>query len=102
MSSTALNGCSPLMRRPMQVRWLSLVALVGIAYPFVVYTGLAYLPPQAICLLAVALVGGRAAVARRNASLGGWMGPLVVALVVLLVLLVASPSRAVKAYPVLM
>ena len=92
------------MRRRNRNLWLLAAAAGGMAYPFLVYFGLAssgisFLRPSLLVLIALSLIGLRLLTIR---GVGGrpCMVALAAAAFVLVMLLAFNPDLAVKAYPV--
>jgi uncharacterized membrane protein len=79
-----------------------LLAVGGVAYPFLVYYGIARLSPWVLIAVALALLLVRIALTRRGSVLDAWLAPLVVGGAGLAVLALLNPPAAVKAYPVMM
>jgi uncharacterized membrane protein len=74
-----------------------MVALSGVAYPGLVYTGRASLPPLAFVAAALGIVCLRAAASHDAAR--PWRYPLAVAAVAIATIAIVDQSLAVKAYP---
>lgn len=72
----------------------------GLAYPFVVYFGLAVVPPAALLLVGLGLIAARMVGMRRLEGSTVWLIAFAVAGLALVGLLAAVPQMAVKAYPV--
>lgn len=81
---------------------LKLLAVAGLAYPFVVYATVGRLPGRALVLAGLVLVAARMVALRRLPALSGWMGPLAAGAVALAVLALTDPPWAARAYPVVM
>ena len=82
----------------------SLRALVaaGVAYPFLVYAGLPYLPGRVLVLAGLATVLARLLLVRRVPVLAAWTAPLAAGLGCLAALAVLDPPWSALAYPVVM
>jgi len=87
------------MRRRDRNLGLLAVAAGGVAYPFLVYSGMSFLRPSLLVVIALTLIGLRL-LAMRGAGRRPWMIGLVAATTVLVMLLALNPDLAVKAYPV--
>jgi uncharacterized membrane protein len=79
-----------------------LLAGVAAAYPFLVYAALGRVPPGALIVVALAVVGGRMAAARRANSAGVLLPALAGVFAATGVLALLDADAAVLAYPVLM
>lgn len=79
-----------------------LLAVAGMAYPFVAYVAIGRVPAGALVLLALVLAGARFAVLRRGAALRVLAGPLAAVFVGTALLGLVDGPVAVLAYPVLM
>jgi uncharacterized membrane protein len=82
--------------------WLKVLATAGVAYPFLVYAGLAYLPGRMLLLVGLAMVLARLLFVRGIEVLAVWSVPLGVGAAVLAVLAVVDPPWGARAYPVVM
>lgn len=78
----------------------ALLVAAGAAYPLLVYAGSSLLPPSAIALAALALIGLRLLLARRRGDGAAPTGALLAAGSLLALLLALDPDLAVRAYPV--
>src|SRR5690348_18275012 len=92
------------MRRPDHSPWLLAAAAGGVAYPFLVYFGRAYsgmsfLQPPLLIVIALGLIGLRL-LAMRGPDGRPWLIGLAVAAIVLVLLLAWNAGLAVLAYPV--
>jgi uncharacterized membrane protein len=81
-------------------RWGLAAIPCGLAYPFLVYFGLAAVPPTVMVMVALGLLALRMVGWRRLASPGPWAGIAAPTILIPAVCLVLSPELAVKAYPV--
>jgi len=88
------------MSRPLPDPWLILAVAGGLAYPLVVYLGMAVAPPLALVLLGLVLIGLRLLASRKLAGAGVWLGAFGLAACALVALLLTDSGLAVKAYPV--
>lgn len=79
-----------------------LLAVAGMAYPFVVYAAMGRVPAGALVLLALALVGARFAMLRNLAVVRMLAGPVAVVFVGTAALGLVDGQMATLAYPVLM
>lgn len=79
-----------------------LLAVAAAAYPFLVYVVLGRVPPGALIVVALALVGGRMAVLRRGGAAGVLLPALGGVFATTGGLSLLDAEVAVKAYPVLM
>lgn len=82
--------------------WLRVLAVAGLAYPFLVYAGLPYLPGRALVLAGLAAVLARLLLVRRVAVLAAWTAPLAAGGACLAALAALDPPWSVRAYPVVM
>jgi uncharacterized membrane protein len=80
--------------------WSAVAAAVALAYPFLVWTGLASIPPAAFVLVGIGCIGVRIAGTRRLARSPNEMIVLPLAAILLVALLAVSPAIAARAYPV--
>ncbi len=88
------------MRRPAVSGWLALALAGGLAYPFLVYFGLAVVRPAVLLLLALGLMALRMLGFRRHADGRRWLAAFMVAALGLAALSLLSQQTAVKAYPI--
>ncbi len=82
--------------------WPKFMVATGLAYPFLVYAGLPYLPGRALLLLGLAAVLARLLLVRKVAVLAAWTAPLAAGVACLAVLAVLDPPWGARAYPVVM
>ncbi len=82
--------------------WLKILATAGMAYPFLVYAGLPYLPGRMLLLVGLVMVLARLLFVRTTEVLALWSAPLGVGASVLAVLAVVDPPWGARAYPVVM
>jgi uncharacterized membrane protein len=89
------------MKRTLRSPWLGLAAVVGLAYPLLVFLALPHLSPRALLAPALALIALRLLGVRGLAAHGATVS-LLLAGGVLILLGVFAPELAVRAYPVAM
>lgn len=92
------------MRRHGHSLWLLAAVAGGVAYPFLVYfgrthSGMSFLQPPLLIVIAMALIGLRL-VAMRGPAGRPWFVGLAIAAIVLVLLLAWNAGLAVMAYPV--
>jgi uncharacterized membrane protein len=80
----------------------AVLAVAGMAYPFVVYAAMGRVPAGALVLLALALAGARFAALRGGAIARVLAGPLAAVFAATGALALVQPRAAALAYPVLM
>jgi uncharacterized membrane protein len=90
-------ACMSSWRHKVSRGGLVTVALVGVAYPELVYAGRASLPPLAFVAAALGIVCLRAAVSHDAAR--PWRYPLAVAAVAIATIAIVDQSLAARAYP---
>jgi uncharacterized membrane protein len=82
--------------------WPKGLVAVGVAYPFLVYAGLPYLPGRALLLAGLVIVLARLLLVRGVAVLAVWTVPLGAGATCLVLLAVIDPPWGARAYPVVM
>ena len=82
--------------------WPRVLVAAGMAYPFLVYTGLPYLPGRVLVLAGLATLLARLVLVRRVAVLAVWTVPLATGAACLASVAVLDPPWAAQAYPVVM
>jgi uncharacterized membrane protein len=82
--------------------WLKVLATAGVAYPFLVYAGLPYLPGRTLLLVGLAMVLARLLFVRGIDALAVWSVPLGLGAAVLAGLALVDPPWGARAYPVVM
>ncbi len=89
---------------PTRIRsnWPRILVAAGLAYPFLVYAGLPYLPGRVLVLMGLATLLARLVLVRGVAVLAVWTVPLAIGAACLAALVVFDPSWAARAYPVVM
>ncbi|CAA7627922.1 conserved membrane hypothetical protein [Candidatus Terasakiella magnetica] len=78
------------------------VAALGVAYPFLVYIGIGWLPPGALVLAALALVAARLMVLRGSTAARALIPPLVLVGLSILAISILDAALAARVYPVFM
>jgi uncharacterized membrane protein len=82
--------------------WPRVLVAAGVAYPFLVYAGLPYLPGRVLVLAGLATLLARLVLVRRLAVLAVWTAPLAIGAACLAALAVLDPPWGARAYPVVM
>ena len=80
--------------------WAPLIAACGVAYPFAVYLGFGRLPPGAFITMALALIGARLLMLRRQGALRLFLPVLIIAAGATAVAGVVDAAMATRLYPV--
>jgi uncharacterized membrane protein len=80
--------------------WFALAAAVALAYPILVWTGIASIPPAAFVLLGISCIGIRIAGTKQLTRSPAEFFAFLLAAIALVVLLTISPQIAARAYPV--
>jgi len=85
---------------PLNSRWISVAAVGGLSYPFLVYFGLTVIPPAALLLFGLAMIVLRVMGLRHVVGSRLWISVFLLTGAGLIGLLSISPELAVKIYPV--
>ena len=89
------------MKRAIRSPWLAVAAVVGLAYPLLVYFAMPHLSPRVLLVPAIMLIGLRLLGLQGLVARGGTVALLLAGAALLLIGIVA-PEMAVRAYPVAM
>ena len=82
--------------------WPRILAVAGIAYPFLVYATFSNLPGRALVLFGLVVVLARLLLLHRAPVLAPWTAPLAAGAACLAVFATTNPPWGAKAYPVVM
>jgi len=80
--------------------WLVLTVIGSLGYPFLVYFSLGSVPPAALVLTGLALIGLRMLGMRRFTQASRWLMAFALAGATLILLLAWKPETAARAYPI--